>query len=214
MDPALNAAIKNENLFDPELKKVKFTHRHRKYGVFSNFVLSVGLSKGDFHSVEQFFQMSKFSDGPGTTEMSHEFSEVLKSANTPSKVASMAKQPKHPFRLNGKVNPYTDQRICREVLEIYNREVAPMRSDWDTQRLIVMCEALRAKFDQHPMAKKLLLATHRRELIEHAPWDAYWGNGRNERGQNMLGRLLMAIRNELILRDPEHTEIDTSEDED
>lgn len=73
----------------------------------------------------------------------------------------------------------------------------PLRDDWDTYRLEVMLTALRAKFSQHPSIGETLLLTGDRELVEDNKSDAFWGCGANGKGKNMLGKLLMQVREEM-----------------
>jgi len=72
-----------------------------------------------------------------------------------------------------------------------------LRRDWESVKVAVMREALRAKFQQHEDLARQLLATGEAKLVEHTGNDDYWGDGGDGRGQNMLGRLLMEIRAEL-----------------
>jgi N-glycosidase YbiA len=72
-----------------------------------------------------------------------------------------------------------------------------MRKDWDSVKYSVMEECVRAKFTQDEFIRKELLATGDEELIEDSPVDSYWGCGADGRGQNMLGKILMKIREEL-----------------
>jgi len=60
-----------------------------------------------------------------------------------------------------------------------------------------MKTALRAKFTQHEDLKKILLDTGDRELIEDSPVDYQWGCGKDGTGQNLLGKALVEIRQEL-----------------
>ena len=60
-----------------------------------------------------------------------------------------------------------------------------------------MYKALLAKFTQHSYLRKLLLETKERDLIEHSPYDSYWGDGGDGTGKNRLGILLMRLRHEL-----------------
>jgi N-glycosidase YbiA len=60
-----------------------------------------------------------------------------------------------------------------------------------------MRQALRAKFTQHPDIQKILLETGNEELIENTTKDHYWGCGSTGTGKNMLGKLLMELRDEL-----------------
>ena len=60
-----------------------------------------------------------------------------------------------------------------------------------------MREAVRAKFRQHPSLRTLLLSTADAYIVEHSRNDAYWGDGGDGSGKNMLGRILMEVREEL-----------------
>ncbi len=72
-----------------------------------------------------------------------------------------------------------------------------LRRDWESVKVAVMRDALRAKFTQHPELRELLLGTGEAKLVEHTENDDYWGDGGDGRGKNMLGRLLMQLRDEL-----------------
>ena len=72
-----------------------------------------------------------------------------------------------------------------------------LRRDWDSVKIGVMRDALRAKLQQHDDVRDLLLATGDAKLIEHTANDSYWGDGGDGTGKNMLGRLLMELRDEL-----------------
>ena len=69
-----------------------------------------------------------------------------------------------------------------------------LRRDWESVKVSVMREALAAKFGQHAGLRALLLSTGNAKLVEHTERDDYWGNGGNGSGRNVLGRLLMEIR--------------------
>jgi len=73
----------------------------------------------------------------------------------------------------------------------------PLRKDWEQCKVKVMQEALTAKVEQHQSIKSILLSTGDCTIVEHTANDAYWGDGGNGLGQNMLGKLLMEIRNGL-----------------
>ena len=68
------------------------------------------------------------------------------------------------------------------------------RKDWESVKLDVMRVAIRAKAEQHPDIKALLLSTGDREIEETSKNDLYWGTGANGKGQNWLGRLWMELR--------------------
>ena len=76
-----------------------------------------------------------------------------------------------------------------------------LREDWVAVREEIMLRALRRKFAS-PEAKKLLLSTGDRMLVESSPFDHFWGSGRDGTGENRLGHLLMRVRNELRMTLP------------
>jgi ribA/ribD-fused uncharacterized protein len=72
-----------------------------------------------------------------------------------------------------------------------------LRPDWESVKVEVMRMAVRAKFDQHPAIREQLIATGNATIVEHTANDRYWGDGGDGSGQNMLGKVLMEIREEL-----------------
>lgn len=71
------------------------------------------------------------------------------------------------------------------------------RPDWDSVRVSVMRELLRCKFYYNDDLCDLLLATGDADLVEGNHWgDQFWGVCKGE-GQNMLGKLLMEVREQL-----------------
>lgn len=69
--------------------------------------------------------------------------------------------------------------------------------NWDDMKDDIMLELLRTKFFFNDDMKARLLATGDARLVEGNTWgDRYWGVCRGE-GENMLGMLLMQVRNEL-----------------
>jgi N-glycosidase YbiA len=73
----------------------------------------------------------------------------------------------------------------------------PLRKDWEAVKDEIMLEALRAKFTQHKDLREILLGTGDAILVEHTKNDNYWGDGGDGSGKNMLGKLLMKLREEL-----------------
>jgi len=73
----------------------------------------------------------------------------------------------------------------------------PLRSDWETVKDDIMRQALYAKFGQHPSLKEMLLATGEASIVEHTKNDSYWGDGGDGTGLNMLGKILVELREQL-----------------
>lgn len=69
---------------------------------------------------------------------------------------------------------------------------------WEARRVAVMERALALKFARGTRFAALLLATGDRPIVEKALWDGFWGAGRDRRGRNVLGRLLVQRREALL----------------
>ncbi len=70
----------------------------------------------------------------------------------------------------------------------------PLRKDWEEVKDHIMYKALKAKFDNDEELRKILLSTGDAILIEHTRNDSYWADGGDGTGKNMLGILLMKLR--------------------
>ncbi|MDW8585904.1 NADAR family protein [Streptococcus suis] len=70
----------------------------------------------------------------------------------------------------------------------------PLRDDWEKVKDDVMFFAVYQKFSQNPTLKELLLSTNELEIIEHTRNDSYWADGGDGSGKNMLGQILMEVR--------------------
>jgi ribA/ribD-fused uncharacterized protein len=72
-----------------------------------------------------------------------------------------------------------------------------MRKFWDDERVSVMRELTRRKFQDPGLREKLIL-TAKQHLVEGNLWgDVFWGVCEGE-GENHLGRILMDVRAEII----------------
>lgn len=80
-----------------------------------------------------------------------------------------------------------------------------LRPDWDEVKDLAMLNILRLKF-QDPDLRRMLLATGDAELIEGNWWgDTYWGVCKGQ-GQNMLGKALMLVRDEVRIEERRKSE--------
>ena len=68
------------------------------------------------------------------------------------------------------------------------------KTNWNDIKLDIMTQALLCKFEQHKDIRITLLNTKDKLLIEHSPYDNFWGIGRTDIGLNYLGTLLMRTR--------------------
>ena len=73
----------------------------------------------------------------------------------------------------------------------------PLRTDWEEVKDDVMRKAIWAKFTQYPDLRYILIETGDAELVEHTTNDYYWADGGDGTGKNMLGKILMQVREDL-----------------
>jgi N-glycosidase YbiA len=122
----------------------------------------------------------------------------------------------HPIRLKGKTWPTSEhyfqaQKFVgtpdeEEIRSAKSPMIAarmgrsrkrPLRSDWESIKDAIMHEAILAKFTQHDDLREILDLTGDSEIVEHTVNDSCWGDGGDGRGKNMLGKILMRVREEL-----------------
>ena len=60
-----------------------------------------------------------------------------------------------------------------------------------------MRKAVLAKFKQNEEIKKILLSTGDEIIVENTTNDHYWGCGKDGSGKNMLGKILVEVREKL-----------------
>ena len=103
---------------------------------------------------------------------------------------------------------YTNSEAAFQAAKIFypgdkGRRAITLRSDWESVKDGIMLDILRAKFKQNPHLRRLLIETGDAVLVEGNTWhDCYWGDChcpkcQSKPGKNMLGKLLMKVRNEL-----------------
>lgn len=101
--------------------------------------------------------------------------------------ASKAAREEDRQRIRATETPQKAKKIGRSI---------KLRDNWERIKVGFMKECVRAKFKDLELQRKLL-ETGDRELIEGNWWgDKYWGVC-NGVGKNMLGRILMSVRDEL-----------------
>lgn len=123
---------------------------------------------------------------------------------------------KHPFEVDGVIWPTSEHYFQAQKFEDkeYQEKIrttpsamlaarlgrsrkVPIRADWEETKDEVMFRAVLAKFQARTELKELLLSTGQEEIIEQTTSDYYWGCGTDGTGKNMLGKILMRVRDEL-----------------
>lgn len=72
-----------------------------------------------------------------------------------------------------------------------------IRKDWAKVKTVVMTRGVYIKCRSYPEIAQQLLDTEDRKLIENSQYDYYWGCGRDRRGDNTYGKVLMNVREKL-----------------
>lgn len=86
--------------------------------------------------------------------------------------------------------------------------------NWSDIKLKRMEHVLYAKFTQNLDLKKELCETYPARLVEESRTDAYWGIGKNGKGRNMLGFLLMKLRHNFLKKEKiEYPQVQISDKE-
>lgn len=71
------------------------------------------------------------------------------------------------------------------------------KSGWKKLRRLLMTRALYTKVQMYPVVREALEATGDELILETSLYDHYWGIGRDQRGDNTLGKVWMDIRQKL-----------------
>jgi ribA/ribD-fused uncharacterized protein len=115
-----------------------------------------------------------------------------------------------------KAREFEDEEMYQKILKTktpkaakaIGQKIANFKPEvWDKRKDEVMEKGVRTKFVQHPTLRKQLVETGDRMIGEANPRDTYWGIGTSMnlekakipskwRGKNMMGKLLMKLREE------------------
>jgi ribA/ribD-fused uncharacterized protein len=72
-----------------------------------------------------------------------------------------------------------------------------VRKDWKKIQQTVMTRGVYIKCLTHPEVAQALLTTGTQKIVENSGFDYFWGCGRDGRGHNNYGKVLMAVRDKL-----------------
>jgi ribA/ribD-fused uncharacterized protein len=122
------------------------------------------------------------------------------------------------YMMHGKALLFRDAEVAAEIMaadhprkhKALGRKVKNFDDQtWKANRERIVLEGNRAKFTQNPALLEQLLATKGTTLVEASPFDRIWGIGlgasnplaqdpKTWRGQNLLGKILTQLRDELL----------------
>jgi ribA/ribD-fused uncharacterized protein len=71
------------------------------------------------------------------------------------------------------------------------------REDWSGIRTLVMTRAIYTQARTHDGFAQAILATGEQPIRENSLYDYFWGTGRDQRGDNAYGTVMMNVRDKL-----------------
>ena len=98
--------------------------------------------------------------------------------------------PKQREKIRQATHPKAARRLGRTRLK-------RIRKDWKKIREVVMTRAVYTTCRTHESVADKLLQTGDRKIIERSLYDYFWGCGRDGRGHNTYGKVLMNVRRKL-----------------
>lgn len=108
----------------------------------------------------------------------------------------------HYFQAMKFENPELRERIRnthhpKDARKIGRSWLRRKRPDWKQIREVVMTRAVYIKCRTHAEVAALLLETDDRQLVNNGDYDYFWGCGRDGRGHNTYGKILVNVRAKL-----------------
>ena len=73
-----------------------------------------------------------------------------------------------------------------------------IRGDWADVKEVIMTRGIYIKCRTHTDIAEELMATAPNKIMENSQYDYFWGCGRDRRGHNHFGKVLMAVRAKLL----------------
>lgn len=123
----------------------------------------------------------------------------------------------HPFQLDGFTWPtvehyfqamkFEDKAYQTKISQAESPELATKlgtswfkrpRKDWKKRQNVIMTRAVYTKAKTYPEVADRLLETKEQKIVENSQYDFYWGCGRDRRGENHYGKILMNVRTKLF----------------
>lgn len=191
--PATQKIVKPKTTFE-------FGNQCGKGDVFSNMYRMkkpLEINGRFFLCLEVAYHLTKFV-GKDIAEF---LDEVLPLLNTGSKAKTFAEymctKPTSKFWTHDKVR--WDSKSLKELKQAarkwHTREVR-MREDWDNKKVPYMYRLLHIRAHQDTEFKEALLATGNLRIIEVGS-NPFWSIGKDQKGQNQLGKLMVRVRRDL-----------------
>lgn len=165
---------------------VQFYNPKAEFGYLSNYYdlnenkMKLVLNNLNWKSTEHFYQAMKFTDA--------KYQETVRKARTPNMARVLASQ---------KVDNHTTWKWKQNLTSCIQESLAngvKIRPDWEEIKDDIMYTCVYEKFKQNEYLGDLLVNTRDCLIQENSPRDSYWGIGKDRKGLNRLGIILMKVR--------------------
>jgi len=87
-------------------------------------------------------------------------------------------------------HPADTQKLAKKNKRQVRKDWAKVKETYMTRGIYIQCRT-------HPEVASALLKTAEKQLIENSQFDYFWGCGRDGRGENAYGKILMEVRTRL-----------------
>ncbi len=176
-----------------------------KWGCFSNFhktAQPLRWQGASYPTSEHLYQALKFIyDGADAATLA--YAEIIRTTKTPNMAKLYARMELTRARFGWQ------EPIVKQIAEFRGKAIP--RSDWERCRVDVMLRVLHTKFTQDKLCRETLMSSEGFFLAEHTENDKFWGDGGDQyNGKNYMGRLLMDIRQGLLIERRKPPSNDTS----
>ena len=86
---------------------------------------------------------------------------------------------------------------AKKARQLGRTRLKKIRKAWKTTRKIMMTRAVYISARTNQAVYDALMQTADKQIIESSAYDYYWGWGRDRRGENQYGKVLMQVRAKL-----------------
>lgn len=176
-----------------QITYIFYSHKEDQTGFLSNFygieedtsfklVMILDGIRYEFYSSEAAYQAQKFEN--------NDYRKLISQQKNAGDAAALGRMDQM------KQYEAASGNLAEKIKEFRDKGLK-IRQDWNDIKDGIMLNVLREKFKQNPHLKEKLLKTGNTILVEHTKNDNYWGDGGDGTGENMLGKLLMKVREEM-----------------
>ena len=85
----------------------------------------------------------------------------------------------------------------KQAAKLGHAKLKKRRKDWKQNSVVYMTRAVYTKCRTHPEVTQALLESGEIKIANLTMYDYFWGSGRDMRGKNNYGKVLMSVREKL-----------------